>query len=294
LVAKKFDLSQIILMFLVTLFCIFCLVPFIMVISGSFSTEKDIYQYGYTLIPRHPTLLSYKILLVSSARVINAYKVSIIVTVCGTLLGLIVNALGGYAMARRTLKYRNILSMYALLTIMFNGGLVPWYIVCVNYLHLKDTLYALILPAVANAFYMYLIRNYLLSIPEELYESAKIEGSGEWRIFVQIILPLAKPVLATIGLFFALQYWNDWFLGLMYTDKQELQPLQLILRVIINNIDFLRNSTNAAEMQRLTAAIPSQGVKMAATIITIGPIVFVYPFLQKFFIKGIMVGAVKG
>jgi putative aldouronate transport system permease protein len=265
-----------------------------MVVSGSLSTEKDIFDYGYTLIPKHPTLLSYKVLLLGSSKVINAYKVSIIVTVCGTLLGLLVNALGGYALARRTLKYRNMLSLYALLTIMFNGGLVPWYIVCVNYLHLKDTLWALILPSVANAFYLYLIRNYLLSIPEELYESAKIEGSGEWRIFMQIILPLAKPVLATIGLFFALQYWNEWFLGLMFTDKQELQPLQLILRNIVNNIDFLRTSANAAEMQRLSAAIPSEGIKMAATVITIGPIVFVYPFLQKFFIKGIMVGAVKG
>jgi len=293
-VTKKFDITQIILMIIVTVFCIFCLIPFAMVISGSLSTERDIFQYGYTLIPRNPTLLSYKILLLGSARVINAYKVSIIVTVCGTLVGLLVNALGGYAMARRTLKYKNMLSVFALLTIMFNGGLVPWYIVCVNYLHLKDTLFALILPAVANAFYMYLIRNYLLSIPEELYESAKIEGAGEWRIFLQIIIPLAKPVLATIGLFFALQYWNDWFLGLMFTDKQELQPLQLILRVIVNNIDFLRTSNNASEMLRLTATIPSEGVKMAATIITIGPIVFVYPFLQKFFVKGIMVGAVKG
>jgi putative aldouronate transport system permease protein len=294
MVTKKFEISQIILMTLVTVFCIFCLIPFMMVISGSLSTEKDIFDYGYTLIPRHPTILSYKVLLVGSSKVINAYKVSIIVTVCGTLLGLVVNSLGGYAMARRTLKYRNILSVYALLTIMFNGGLVPWYIVCVNYLHLKDSLWALILPAAANAFYMYLIRNYLLSIPEELYESAKIEGSGEWRIFLQIILPLAKPVMATIGLFFALQYWNDWFLGLMFTDKQELQPLQLILRNIVNNIDFLRTSANAAEIQRLSAAIPSEGIKMAATVITIGPIVFVYPFLQKFFIKGIMVGAVKG
>jgi putative aldouronate transport system permease protein len=294
MVTKKFEISQIILMTLVTVFCIFCLIPFMMVISGSLSTEKDIFDYGYTLIPRHPTILSYKVLLVGSSKVINAYKVSIIVTVCGTLLGLVVNSLGGYAMARRTLKYRNILSVYALLTIMFNGGLVPWYIVCVNYLHLKDSLWALILPAAANAFYMYLIRNYLLSIPEELYESAKIEGSGEWRIFLQIILPLAKPVMATIGLFFALQYWNDWFLGLMFTDKQELQPLQLILRNIVNNIDFLRTSANAAEIQRLSAAIPSEGIKMAATVITIGPIVFVYPFLQKYFIKGIMVGAVKG
>lgn len=134
----------------------------------------------------------------------------------------------------------------------------------------------------------------MLSIPEDLHESAKMDGAGEFRIYSRLIMPLALPVLATVGLFVALGYWNDWFLGLMFVDKQELQPLQLLLRTLISNVDFLKNSGNAAAMQRISAQIPSESIKMALTVITIGPIIFLYPFLQRYFVKGLMVGAVKG
>ncbi|MEK8130025.1 carbohydrate ABC transporter permease [Paenibacillus filicis] len=291
---KKLELSQLLMMLVVALFCLFCLIPFIMVISGSLSTEADISKHGYTLLPLNPNLMAYKVLFLGAGRIIDGYKISIFVTVVGTLLAVLVNYIGGYAMARRTLKYRNALSVYALLTLMFNGGLVPWYIICVNYLHLKDTVWALILPPLAQGFNLFLIRNFLQSIPEELFESAKIDGAGEWRIMVQIIAPLAKPVLATISLFVALNYWNDWFLGLMYIDNQKLQPLQLMLRTIVSNVEFLKSSANSAEMQRVAATLPTEGVKMAVTVVTIGPIVFLYPFLQKYFVKGLMVGAVKG
>ncbi|MFC4777061.1 carbohydrate ABC transporter permease [Paenibacillus sp. GCM10023252] len=292
--SKKFPLSQIIILLVAGLFSLFCLLPFIMVVSGSLSTESDIYKYGYELWPRNPTFLSYELLFLGSAKIFTAYKMSIIVTVVGTLLSLLVNFLGGYAMARKTLRYRKALSIYALLTLMFNGGLVPWYIVCVNILHLKDSMWALILPALAQGFYLFLIRNFLMAIPEELFESAKVDGASEFRLLFQIITPLAQPVLATVGLFVGLNYWNDWFLGLMFIDNTDLQPLQLILRTIVSNVDFLRTSGNAAQMQQLSAQIPSEGVKMATTIITIGPIVLLYPFLQRYFVKGLMVGAVKG
>lgn len=292
--ARRFSLSQTIIVIAVSLFSLSCLFPFIMVISGSLSTEKDIVNFGYSLWPKHITFDSYRILLLGSNRILDAYVVSIIVTVVGTILSLFVTSMGAYVMARRSFKYRNILSIYVIITMLFNGGLVPWYIICVNYLHLKDSLWALILPPLANAFNMFLIRNFMLSIPEDLHESAKIDGAGELRIYSRLIMPLALPVLATVGLFVALGYWNDWFLGLMFVDKQELQPLQLLLRTLISNVEFLKSSSNAAAMQRISAQIPSESIKMALTVITIGPIIFLYPFLQRYFVKGLMVGAVKG
>ncbi|OCT12217.1 sugar ABC transporter permease [Paenibacillus pectinilyticus] len=291
---RKFSFQQSLIIVGIALFSLSCLFPFIMVISGSLSTERDIVQFGYRLIPKHVTLDSYRILFLGSNRIVNAYGISILVTVVGTVLSLLVTSMGAYVMARRSFKYRNILSVYVIITMLFNGGLVPWYIICVRYLDLKDTLWALILPPLANAFNLFLMRNFMLSIPEDLHESAKMDGAGEFRIFSQLIIPLSTPVLATIGLFVALGYWNDWFLGLMFVDKQELQPLQLLLRTLISNVDFLKSSSNAAAMQRISAQIPSESIKMALTIVTIGPIVFLYPFLQRYFVKGLMVGAVKG
>ncbi|WP_339315139.1 carbohydrate ABC transporter permease [Paenibacillus sp. FSL R10-2734] len=292
--ARKFSFSQFLIALIIGLFSLACLFPFLMVISGSLSTEKDIMQYGYSIWPKTITFDSYRILLLGSNRIFEAYGVSTFVTVVGTVLSLFLTSMGAYVMARRSFKYRNILSIFVIITMLFSGGLVPWYIVIVRYLHLKDTIWALILPSLGNAFNMFLIRNFMLSIPEDLHESAKMDGAGEFRIYSRLIMPLALPVLATVGLFVALGYWNDWFLGLMFVDKQELQPLQLLLRTLISNVDFLKNSGNAAAMQRISAQIPSESIKMALTVITIGPIIFLYPFLQRYFVKGLMVGAVKG
>ncbi|WP_339208024.1 carbohydrate ABC transporter permease [Paenibacillus sp. FSL K6-3182] len=291
---KRFSISQFIIIIAISLFSLSCLFPFIMVISGSLSTEKDIMDYGYTLWPKNITFDSYRILFLGSNRIIDAYGVSLLVTVAGTILSLLVTSMGAYVMARRSFKYRNILSIYVIITMLFNGGLVPWYIICVRYLDLKDTLWALILPMLANAFNMFLIRNFMLSIPEDMNESAKMDGAGDFKIFYRLIAPLSLPVLATVGLFVALSYWNDWFLGLMFVDKQELQPLQLLLRTLISNVEFLKSSSNASAMQRISAQIPSESIKMALTVVTIGPIIFLYPFVQRFFVKGLMVGAVKG
>lgn len=246
--AKRISLSQLIISLLIALFSIACLLPFIMVVSGSLSTENDIMTHGYTLFPKHITFDSYKILFFGSHRIFDAYGISLFVTVVGTLLSLLLTSMGGYVMARRSFKHRNILSVYVIITMLFHGGLVPWYIICVNYLHLKDTVLALILPPLANAFNMFLIRNFLLSIPEDIYESAKMDGAGEFRIYARLITPISTPVLATVGLFVALGYWNDWFLGLMFIDRQELQPLQLLLRTLVSNVEFLKSSTNAADM----------------------------------------------
>lgn len=276
------------------LFSIACIIPFIMVVSGSLTGEADISQYGYSLLPRNINFTAYRVLFVSIDKILNAYKVSIIVTVVGSFASLLVNSLMAYAMSRKNLRYRKVLSVYSLITLLFTGGMVPWYIVCANLLHLRDNYPALIVPYLANAWYIFLLRNFLQSMPNEMYESGKIDGAGEYTIFFRIMLPLMTPALATVGMFTALGYWNDWWLGLMLIDRTEYQPLQLLLRSIVSNIQFLRSGASGGELAKIASQLPSEGIKMAVCVLTIGPIVFLYPFIQRYFVKGIMLGAVKG
>lgn len=276
------------------LFAALCIMPFWLVLVGSFTLESEIIRNGFSLWPKTIDFTAYKYLAADSWRIINGYKISILVTVLGTFMSLFITALAAYPMSKADLKLAKFINMYVLFTMIFNGGMVPWFIVCRNILGLKDNIWALILPYLCNAWYMFLIRNYFKGIPAELSESAKIDGAGEYRIFFQIILPLAKPVIATVGLFICLMYWNDWWLGIMLIDKTDLQPLQLLLRTITSNIQFLASSPNASAMAEMSVTIPGEGIKMAICIVTIGPIVLVYPFIQKYFVKGIMVGAVKG
>ncbi len=278
----------------VGLFAFACLYPFLMVVSGSLTSRGEAALYGFRLIPREPTLASYKTLFVNSAAIVNGYKVTVFVTVTGTFLSLMVNSMMGYVLARKQMKFRKVLNFYVLFTMLFNGGMVPWYIVCVRYLGLQDNIWALIVPMLASPWYVFLIRNYFQSIPEELYESARIDGAPDFLIFRKIYLRLATPVLATVTLFIALGYWNDWWLGLMLIERSELQPLQMLLRTIIANIQFLQTMESSPQVQQLLASIPSDAVRMALVIITTGPILFLYPFVQRYFVKGIMIGAVKG
>lgn len=288
----KIKFSKVVIHFIILIFALFCLIPFIMVISGSLSNEKDIVTYGFEMIPRHININSYKILSVNINAIINSYKITVFVTVAGTIISLLICSMAGYAMSRKEVRGSRFISVYVLVTMLFNGGMVPWYIICVNYLHLKDKIIALIIPYLANAWNIFLMKNYFHSIPDAIHESAKIDGAGEYTIFFRIILQLSTPVLATVGLFTALGYWNDWWLGLMLIDKSNLQPVQLLLRAIEGNVDFLKSLPNGSGV--FLNNIPSEGVRMAICVITIGPIVFLYPFLQRFFIKGIMIGAVKG
>lgn len=290
----KISVSTIIVYIIVTLFSVACIYPFLMVISGSLSTGADITKFGISFIPRHFTFNSYKALLMNKNAIINGYKITIFVTVVGTFTSLFVNSLMGFVLSRKRLKYKKFLNVYTLVTILFNGGMVPWYIVCVRYLHLKNTIFALILPMLAGAWNIFLMRSYFNSVPEEMYESAKIDGARDFVIYRRIYLPLATPVLATVGLFTALGFWNDWWLGLMLTDKSNLQPLQLLLRNIISNIQFLQTMNPNPELQRIFGSLPGDGIRMAMVLITTGPIILLYPFVQKYFVKGIMIGAVKG
>lgn len=292
---NKLTIGKAIVYVFVIAFSLACLYPFLMVIGGSLTTDAEAAKYGFSIIPKDPTLAAYKMLFANKRTILNGYKITLFVTIVGTMASVLVNAMMGFVLSRRNLRFRRFINLYVLLTMLFNGGMVPWYIVCTKYLHLKNNIWALIIPSLVSAWYIFLVRNYFTSVPDEMWESAKIDGASEFIIFRKIYLALAKPVIATIVLFSALGFWNDWWLGLMLVDSSDKQPLQMLLRTIISNIQFLQTMGNqSAEAQALLASVPSDGVKMAMVIITTGPILLLYPFLQKYFIKGIMVGAVKG
>ncbi len=291
---KCISLINLFIAIILLIFGVFCLLPFLLVLSGSITSEAEIMSRGYSLVPKMIDLTAYRILLSDAGRILQGYKISITVTFVGTLLSVLVISLGAYPISLERVRYHKVLNFFVLFTMLFNGGMVPWFIVCRNILNLKDSVWALILPYLANAWYIFLVRNYYRSIPAELAEAAKIDGASEYRTFFQIILPLAKPVIATISLFISLNYWNDWWLGIMLIDKTDYQPLQLLLRTITSNIQFLSSSSNVNAIAQTIGYIPSEGIKMATCIATIGPIILVYPFIQKYFVKGIMVGAVKG
>ena len=287
-------LSNLPIAIILLIFAMLCVLPFWLVLSGSLTSEAEIMSSGFGLFPKKIDFTAYKILMTNMSRILNGYKISLIVTVVGTTLTVVVVSLAAWPISQNRVKYHNALNFFVLFTMLFSGGMVPWFIVCRNMLHLTDTIWALILPYVANAWYIFLVRNYYRGIPDELVEAAKIDGAGEYRIFGQIIFPLSKPVLATIALFACLAYWNDWWLGIMLVDKVEMQPLQLLLRTITSNIQFLSTAGNANAVAVASSSIPSEAIKMATCIITIGPIILVYPFVQKYLVKGVVVGAVKG
>ena len=279
---------------LILAFAIFCTVPFIMVVSSSLTSEDSILQYGYNLFPRKFDVSAYRYFLsmLKNHKRLQGFHLR---NHDWNVRKLAHHFAVAYPIALKRVKYRTQLNVFTLITILISGGIVPWYIVCIKYLHLQDNLFALIVPYLCQAWNVFLLRSYFQNIPEELSESAKIDGAGEYRIFFQMIVPLSKPALATVGLFIALAYWNDWWLGLMLLNKVELQPLQPLLRTIQSNVEFLATSEQGAEIVRMTGGrLPGEGLKMATAVITIGPIIFVYPFVQRFFIKGLMIGAVKG
>lgn len=291
---KKFTVLDLVIYIVIGAFSLTCIYPFLLVIMGSLSTQNDIYEYGFSLFPKELTFDAYKTLLLNGKYILTAYSITISVTVIGTFLSLFFNSMMAFTLSRRSLKYRKIVNLIVLIPLLFSGGMVPWYIVCVRYLHLKDTLWAMILPPAVTSFNIYLFRNYFYSIPDSLYEAAKIDGASDFYVFFKIYLRLSTSVYATIGLFAALYYWNDWYHGLMLIDKTELQPLQLFLRNIVANIQFLMKMNPTPEVMSMMNGLPRDGMRMAVVVITIGPIIFLYPFVQKYFVKGIMIGAVKG
>lgn len=276
---------------LLIIFAIFCLFPFISVISSSLSTESSILKYGYSLWPREFSLEAYK-LIFKDATIYRSYGVTIFVTVVGTALAMLVTCALAYPLSLRHLKYRNTINFYVYFTMLFHGGLVANYLLISKYLDMKDTIWVLIIPALVSPWNMFLMRNFFRSIDESLAESAKIDGANDIYILFRIILPISMPAIATVGLFYALAFWNKWFEAMLYISKEDLWPLQYLIMRIMSNTQFA--SELSAKVSLPNYVVPTLTTRLATTVVTIGPIIFLYPFLQKYFVKGLMVGAVKG
>ncbi|EMS69426.1 carbohydrate ABC transporter permease [Ruminiclostridium cellobioparum] len=276
----------------VIIFTLLCVIPFLLVISGSFTDEGSIHVDGYRFIPKKFSLNAYRVAFAMPTNIIRAYGVTGTVTVVGTLVGLFIICMTAYALQRPQFKYRNAFALYFYFTTLFSGGLVPWYILMVRYLHLKNNYLALLFPAMLTVFDIIIMRSFMKSIPEALAESAKIDGAGEFRIFAQIFLPLSKPALATVGLFIALRYWNDWYASMLFITQKEKYSLQFYLYSMLTQMEFAANDAKSAGI--VMEQYPAESFKLAMTIVATGPILLLYPFVQKYFIQGMTVGAVKG
>lgn len=274
-------------------FSLACIFPFAFVLILSFTDEKSLAVNGYRLFPEKWSIHAYEYLFQNGAQLLQSYIVTIIVTVLGTLISVTVIALYAYGISRSSFKYRKFFTFMAFFTMLFNGGLVPTFIVVTQVLHLKDTIGALILPMVMNAFFIIIMRTFFKGLPDGIIESGKIDGASEFQIFYKIVLPLSLPGLATIGLFCTLGYWNDWFNALLYIDSPDLVPLQSMLMRIESNMAFILQNANNSGMGMAAASLPQETTRMAMVVLATGPIVLAYPFFQRFFIQGLTVGSIK-
>ncbi|WP_337102613.1 carbohydrate ABC transporter permease [Paenibacillus sp. YIM B09110] len=273
-----------------------CIIPFILLIVSSFSSEQSILQNGYSFFPEQFSLKAYEYLWTHWDELGRAYSITILITVFGTAASLAMTSMLAYPMSRSDLPLKNFLAFLVFFTLLFNGGLVPSYLIYTQIFQIKNTIWALIVPGLLmNGFNVLLVRSYFMtSVPPALIEAAKIDGAGEIKVFYRIVLPLSLPILATIGLFEAILYWNDWFNGMTYVTDPKLFSIQNILNRMMEDMQFLANNSNMSSSASGTMAeMPSTSVRMAIAVIGVLPILIAYPFFQKYFIKGIALGAVK-
>lgn len=288
-VNKIFNVNTLILLFVVVI-AILCLVPMVLMLMISFTDEAEIVRNGYSLIPQAFSLEAYKMLFENGKQMLNSYGITILVTVVGTIAATLITGMASFAISNPWVKNRDKLSMYFFIPMVFSGGMVPWYMIN-KAIGLTDNLFALIIPTlIFNPFNMYLVRNYMKELPVSLLESAKLDGANDMVIAFRIYFPLSLPILATIALFYSIGYWNDWWNAIMLVSDIDLYPVQYFL------LKLKSDSTMLSHMQRIggSALQPSESLQMATGIITIGPIILVYPFLQRYFVKGLIVGSVKG
>ena len=298
--SKKSKLNQLptawnVLLNLIFILCAAtCIIPILLVVGISISDESSLMMNGYNIIPKKFSGEAYKYVADNAKMIFDAYGVTLFSTICGTLLSVLVISFYAYPLSRKDFKYRQAFTFFIFLTMIFNGGMVPWYLVCTKILNLQNKIWALIIPYVFNAWYVIILRTFFsLNIPPSLIEAAKIDGAGEFRIFFKMIIPLSLPGIATIALFQTLGYWNDWWLPLMFTStKSNLVNLQFLLYRILTNIQAIAD--NPAASASFTTRLPAESVRMALCIIAIGPIVLAYPYFQKYFVQGLTVGAIKG
>ena len=294
---KRIGPGQIILAFFILLFTLFCFLPVLLVFISAFTSEASIAQNGFSFFPEQWSLDGINAVLRYGKRLVTSYGVTLLVTIGGTLLGLLLMSMYAYSISRRDFKLSKFLSIFLLIPMLFNGGTLSGYIIFTNFYGLKDSLWVLILPLCLTTMNVIILRTYIAnSIPYELMEAAKIDGAGDYRTFFQITLPLMKPSLAAVGFMMATAYWNDWQNALLFITSDNKKPLQLLLINIQKSIEFLLNNANVPATVRaaMGGTIPQYSATMATVIVVVGPIMVVYPFFQKYFVKGMTMGSVKG
>ncbi len=276
------------------LICLLCVIPIITVISISFSSDLQIAKEGYGIFPKGFVLDAYKYVFKDSEAIFRSYGVTILVTLMGLVSGLLLNAMIAYVLSRRDYRYRKQLTVFLIIPMVLNGGLVPTYIWMTKYLNLKNTIWAMLLPLLIVPWFIILLRTFFSEIPSSLMEAATVDGAGEFTIFFKIVLPLAKPALATVGMFITLNYWNDWFQPLMYVDNRDLYNLQYRLYILMRDVQEMMKNSAISGMGISIADMPTESMRMAMCVIAAGPMLVIFPFFQKYFVKGLTVGGVKG
>jgi putative aldouronate transport system permease protein len=269
------------------------LTPLWVVVSASFTDEIALTKDGYGLWPTQFSASAYRYILQNPTQIVNAFGVTLLVTLIGTLVSLLVNSLTAYVLARTDFTWRRPFSFYIFFTMLFNGGLVPSYILITQYLKLRDTLLVLIVPMLMSPWYIFLLRTYFSTLAKEFIDSAKLDGANEWQIYWRIFMPLSTPALATIALFTILGYWNDWWLALLYISDAALYPLQYLLYAILRNAEFLTSNANSSAMLG-SVKVPLQTVRMAMAVIAIVPVAIAFVTLQRYFVRGLTIGGIKG
>jgi putative aldouronate transport system permease protein len=279
---------------LVGIFAIACVIPFYLILVGSITKENIIVTEGYQFFvtAREFSLEAYGMALKSPESILSAYGVTIFATVAGTTLSLFFTTMTGYVLSRPDFPWRNGVSFFFFFTTLFSGGLVPWYLLCTKYFNFSNHIYSLIIPGLFSVWNMIIAKSFMKGIPFEMTEAAKIDGAGDFYIFYKVILPMTKPLIATLALFVALAYWNDWYNCMLFMSTSDNWNLQYTLQNILNSTNALKRIAAQTGMQ--VGQLPSEGLKLAMTVIATGPIVLLYPFLQKYFVKGLTIGAVKG
>lgn len=281
---------------LLVIFAISCIFPFIFVVIISLTDEKSLAINGYQLIPEAWSMEAYRFIFSEGSQLLASLGVTLLITVIGTIIAIFMTGTYSYVLSRNSFPFRKFFTFYLFFTMLFAGGMVPSYLVMTKMLGLKNTIWALILPLAFSPYNVIVLRTFFKkSIPESIIESAKMDGASEMRVFFQIVLPLALPGVATIGLFASLGYWNDWFNALLYIDNNKLLPLQYLLMKIQNTIDFMARNTDMtlAQQQSIQNSLPQESIRMAMVVVATVPIAIVYPFFQKYFVQGLTIGGVK-
>jgi putative aldouronate transport system permease protein len=291
----KLDKFNIILGIIFVVTSLEFIIPLLVVVNASLMSQEGINKFGFTILPRMINLDAYSYVLKNPERILSAYKISIVTSVISLVLYLFMASSAAYVLANKKFAFRRAFAFFLFFTMLFQGGLAPTYIWMTQYLHLKDTIWALIFPILNNVWYVFIIRTFFQQIPRSLSESATIDGASEFTIYFKIMLPLSKPVMATVGVMSLLFFWSSWMPALLYVDDKNLVPLQYLLQIMLRNIEQISRDM---EMMPVSYgkldSIPEEPVRMAMAIIAAGPMLVIFPFFQKYFVKGMTIGSIKG